>query len=170
MRVMYLLFSHTRAQVADALSALKSVAGAVRVTRFDHSSLSGYDSTEINTAGFRMEYIMHFEGVGRPDDLPLLSYGRLDSVNCGKMKGLSLCDTKLRNYFWQHTPKPYALNDVLHIMAAFEGNAPASLKVVVPRSPRGGFLQQMWFHRAPIPIVDIFDVASYDVGDFDAIL
>lgn len=70
--------------MADELSSLKTVAGAVRVVRFDHSSVSGYDSTGISTEGFKMEYIVHFEGVGRPDDLPLLSYERADSVNCGK--------------------------------------------------------------------------------------
>lgn len=71
-------------QVANELSALNSAAGAVRVTRFDHSAVNGYDSTGINTHDFKMEYIVHFEGVRRPGNLPLLSYGRLDSVACGK--------------------------------------------------------------------------------------
>ena len=71
-------------QVSDALSALQSVAGAVRVNRFDHSSLSGYDSTSVSTESFKMEYVVHFEGAERPSDLPLLSFNRLDSVNCGE--------------------------------------------------------------------------------------
>lgn len=74
-----------RLQVADALSTLGSVGGAVRVSRFDHSSLSDYDLTSINTEDFKMEYVVHFEGAGRPDDLPLLTYNRMDSVNCGKV-------------------------------------------------------------------------------------
>ena len=71
-------------QVAGALSALESVAGAVRVNRFDHSTLSGFDSTDVNTDRYKMEYIVHFEGAARSGDLPLLTYGRNDDVNCGK--------------------------------------------------------------------------------------
>lgn len=70
-------------QVAGALSALESVAGAVRVSRFDHSSLSGFDSTDVNTDRYKMEYIVNFEGAARSGDLPLLTYGRNDDVNCG---------------------------------------------------------------------------------------
>lgn len=66
------------------MSALESVAGAVRVSRFDHSSLSGFDSTAINTERFKMEYVVHFQGAARSGDLPLLTYGRMDDVNCGK--------------------------------------------------------------------------------------
>lgn len=71
-------------QMANKLSALDTIAGAVRVTRFAHSNMSGYDSTGINTEDFKMEYVVNFEGAGRPSDLPLMSFERLDSVDCGK--------------------------------------------------------------------------------------
>lgn len=71
-------------QMANKLSALDTIAGAVRVTRFDHSNMSSYDSTGINTEDFKMEYVVNFEGAGRPNDLPLMSFERLDSVDCGE--------------------------------------------------------------------------------------
>lgn len=54
------------------------------MTRFTHSSHAGYDLTGIGTREYKLEYLIHFEGVARPGDLPLLSHGRLDSVSCGK--------------------------------------------------------------------------------------
>lgn len=58
--------------------------GAIRVNRFVHSRLSGYDLTSVNTEDFKVEYIVHFEVLARPDDLPLLAFNRVDSINCGE--------------------------------------------------------------------------------------
>lgn len=53
------------------------------MSRFDHSNLSSFDPTGINTDRYKMEYIVHFEGAARSGDLPLLTFGRNDDVNCG---------------------------------------------------------------------------------------
>lgn len=58
--------------------------GAVRVSRFGHSSFSGYDLTAVDTEDYKMEYVVHFEGAARPADLALLTFDRLDSVDCGE--------------------------------------------------------------------------------------
>ena len=71
-------------QVAAALSALESVAGAVRVNRFDHSSLDSLDSTTVNTDLFNMEYIVHFYGLARPADLSALTYTVDSDGDCGE--------------------------------------------------------------------------------------
>ncbi|CAM9203511.1 unnamed protein product, partial [Choristocarpus tenellus] len=72
-------------EVADALSGLSNIAGAVRVLRFDHSERFSYDTTTINTLKYQMEYIVSFDGVARPGDLPLLTSNQLDSVSCGNV-------------------------------------------------------------------------------------
>ncbi len=69
-------------QVAAALSALESVAGAVRVHRFDHSSLG--DPTDVNTLLYKMEYIVHFHELARPADLNPLTFTADSNGGCGK--------------------------------------------------------------------------------------
>lgn len=81
-------------QVAGALSALESLAGAVRVTRFDHSALDNYDSSGVGTDLFMMEYLVHFHGLARPADLPLLT-ALVDAGDCGEMAAKMLCDVTL---------------------------------------------------------------------------
>ena len=66
------------------MSALESVAAAVRVNRFDHSSLDNLDLTTVNTDLFNMEYIVHFHGLARPADLPALTYTVDSDGGCGE--------------------------------------------------------------------------------------
>lgn len=65
------------------MSALESVAGAVRVSRFDHSSLDGFDGSSVDTGLYKMEYVIHFHGPARPANLPLLGY-TVDASACGE--------------------------------------------------------------------------------------
>lgn len=75
---------HVCCQVANALSALQTINGAVRVKRYDHSNLYGFDMTATYPDSFNMEYIIYFRGAAKPHDLPLLAFDRMDSINCGK--------------------------------------------------------------------------------------
>lgn len=68
------------------MSALESLAGTVRVSRFDHSTLGDFDLTTIHTGLFKMEYVIHFHGAARPADLPLLVEVAIDDAGtCGEI-------------------------------------------------------------------------------------
>lgn len=57
------------------------------MSRFDHSSLGGFDSTGVQTGLFKMEYVIHFHGAARPANLPLLGKAITDiTLDCGKLR------------------------------------------------------------------------------------